>query len=241
MPYFSAPDFAEACPNGPSGPLSVSPLKVLLHDIKNPLAHIQSTTELLRHELEALPQPAGDFEQYLEILELSARRAALLVQRVQLLAQPMPGRLQAQPLHRIAQETARLYRIWAQQRGLKLELCLEPVWVMADEGFLAQIVDNLLSNALKHSDRDGRVEIQVTRGEGHGLLRVHDQGPGIPEAQLARLFEPREQHGHAGAPPQGLGLAISRQLCELMQGTIVYEPGSQGAGFCVSLPLADIF
>ena len=228
--------------------LPVSPLKVLLHDLKNPLAHIQGTTELLRLLLEDRhdnrEDNRDDYEQYLEILELSARRAQLLLQRVQLLeqlrTQQIVVRLQAQPMHQIAQETVRLYQIWARQRGLKLELQLHPVWVCADEGFLTQIVDNLLSNAIKHAAQLGQIRVEVSQAQGQGLLRISDQGPGISKSRLAMIFEPSCENPASGEAPHGLGLAISKQLCELMAGRISCRSESgHGSVFDVSLPLSD--
>jgi signal transduction histidine kinase len=115
--------------------------------------------------------------------------------------------------------------------------------VAGDRARLEQIVCNLLSNALKFTPVDGRVEVRLGHDGGSARLAVADNGRGIPAQMLARLFdefwqaETRQRDSPVGL---GLGLAIVRQLVQMHGGTVRAEsPGpGYGATFVVELPLA---
>jgi two-component system phosphate regulon sensor histidine kinase PhoR len=111
--------------------------------------------------------------------------------------------------------------------------------ILADPLRLHQVLENLISNALKFSPSGGRVDLSL-RITGQGQVwEVQDQGPGIPEAEQGRIFERfyRVQATKA-KPGTGLGLAIVKHLCRLMGGEVTVEsrPG-EGATFQVILPL----
>ncbi|MDR6626495.1 ATP-binding protein [Caulobacter segnis] len=148
-------------------------------------------------------------------------------------------------------DTVRLWRPEATRKGLRLRVkgaAALPRWVAGDVMRLRQVLNNLLSNALKFTARG---EITVSpRAEIEGSrvllsIEVNDTGPGIPEASLARLFTPFEQlddaiaRHHGGS---GLGLVISRELARLMGGDLTASstPG-QGARFTLraKLDIAD--
>lgn len=115
-----------------------------------------------------------------------------------------------------------------------------PAQVLGDPTRVRQIVSNLLSNALKFT-RFGRVDVRLTAYEGGVRIEVCDTGIGIPQEAQARIFQPFTQAG-AGITRQfggtGLGLALTNNLCEAMQGrlTISSEAGF-GSQFCADLPL----
>lgn len=148
-------------------------------------------------------------------------------------------------------DTVRLWRPEATRKGLRLRVrgaAALPRWVAGDAMRLRQVLNNLLSNALKFTTRG---EITVSpRAEIEGSLvllsiEVSDTGPGIPEASLARLFTPFEQLGDAIARHHGgsgLGLVISRELARLMGGDLSASSASgQGARFTLTakLDIAD--
>jgi signal transduction histidine kinase len=105
---------------------------------------------------------------------------------------------------------------------------------------MTQVLLNLLSNAVKYSTEGGRVEISCQVRAPHVQISIADSGPGITRERLGALFEPFER---LGAEPgivggSGIGLALSRRLVELMDGTLEVEstPG-EGAVFTIELPL----
>jgi two-component system sensor histidine kinase KdpD len=113
--------------------------------------------------------------------------------------------------------------------------------VLVDAVQVRQILVNLIDNALKFSPPQSPVSVRVTRTRKEVIIRVIDQGRGVPENELEHVFEPF----YRGAPAQdqtgtGLGLAIARGFAEANGGRLWAEsrPG-QGAGFAIALPLVD--
>lgn len=113
--------------------------------------------------------------------------------------------------------------------------------VLADGQRLRQVMTNLLSNAIKYNRAGGWVRVQVSQATDAVLIDVADSGPGLDEAQQARLFQPFDRLGaeRGTVAGTGLGLALSQQLARAMGGDITVQstPG-QGACFRLRLPAA---
>jgi CheY-like chemotaxis protein/two-component sensor histidine kinase len=146
-------------------------------------------------------------------------------------------------LGRLVQNFADDYRPAVEQAGLDLAVRVPatPVWVVADATRVRQILENLLSNAMKFTDAGGRVEVTAEREGAQAVVRVSDTGVGIEAGQLPRLFQPlsqADQSLHRTKGGLGLGLALVRGMAELHGGTA--EAHSDGAGrgaeFTVRLP-----
>jgi two-component system sensor histidine kinase KdpD len=106
-----------------------------------------------------------------------------------------------------------------------------------------RILGNLLENALRYTPRGGSVELGVRREGDMLVFSVADRGPGIPAAEVERIFQPF--YRHADAAPDvgraGLGLSIAKRLAEIQQGTLHYEPRAGGGSvFVLQLPAVDI-
>ncbi len=114
--------------------------------------------------------------------------------------------------------------------------------VLADPVRLRQVLVNLLSNAAKYNREGGQVTIDVTRPDSQRVrLRVSDTGVGIAPERMPRLFQTFERLGaeHSGVEGSGIGLALSRQLAELMGGTMgVASRLGEGSTFWIELPVA---
>jgi signal transduction histidine kinase len=106
---------------------------------------------------------------------------------------------------------------------------------------LSQLVDNLISNAVKYTPAGGDIRVRLGREENQLILRVTDSGPGIPLEEQGRIFEKfyRAKNAPAGVSGSGLGLAIVKNIVDNHQGRIWVDskPG-EGAIFTVVLPLA---
>jgi PAS domain S-box-containing protein len=123
---------------------------------------------------------------------------------------------------------------------VQLETGTGPVPVEADRVRLAQIVGNLLDNAVNYSPVGRPIRLEVTRTETEAVLRVRDEGVGLDSAELERIFEPFTQLGSGRAGGLGLGLAVVRGLVRQHGGTVVARSAGRGRGseFEVRLPLA---
>jgi signal transduction histidine kinase len=110
--------------------------------------------------------------------------------------------------------------------------------ILVDPLRLHQVIENLVSNAMKFSPPGGQVDLSVRLTSQWQTWEVRDQGPGIPEAEQGRIFERFYRAQAAKAKPgTGLGLAIVKHLCRLMGGEVTVESRpSEGATFRVMLP-----
>ncbi len=131
----------------------------------------------------------------------------------------------------------------AEAAGVELVAEVEPAVIRASSKRVEQLLVNLLRNALRSVQHEGgsRVAIVVRASEGVALLAVEDDGPGIPDAELPRVFERfyRGLSGRDEGTGSGLGLTIARRIAESYGGTIAAEPVMpRGVRIVASIPLA---
>src|SRR5436305_1418208 len=112
--------------------------------------------------------------------------------------------------------------------------------LQADRERIVQLVNNLVGNALKFTPRGGEVDVQLTDSPSEALIEVRDSGPGIPEAELPRIFDRFYRGtnvGEARSSGSGLGLAIARSIVEMHGGSIdVVSAIGRGTSFRAHLP-----
>jgi signal transduction histidine kinase len=131
----------------------------------------------------------------------------------------------------------------AAAKRLRLDVRLEPVDMVCDGPRIQQVIWNLLSNAIKFTPDDGYVAVRLTENANHVVIRIEDNGEGIPAGFLPHVFDRFRQldmsttRRHSG---MGLGLAIARHIVDLHGGTILAESDGPGLGstFTVTLPHA---
>jgi len=118
----------------------------------------------------------------------------------------------------------------------------EPLWVSGDPTRLAQVVSNLLTNAAKYTPAGGHIILTVEKEDGAAIVRVRDDGAGIPQEMLSSVFDLFTQVGATGddrAGGLGIGLSLVRRLVELHGGTVAaFSEGlGRGSEFVVRIPL----
>ncbi len=220
-------------------------LGMLSHELRNPLAPIRNALFVLDRA-----QPGGEQAAHArEVIGRQTEHLARLVDDLLDLTRISRGKIQ---LHREQLDVGEVVRRAAEDhqetlaaRGVALALTAveEPLFVEADPTRVAQIVGNLLANASKFTERGGTVALQVAREGGDAVITVRDDGVGIPQALLPRLFEPFVQADeglHRTRGGLGLGLFLVKSLAEAHGGSVVAESGGTGRGaeFVVRLPLA---
>ena len=130
------------------------------------------------------------------------------------------------------------------RHDLALDLREEAMPLHADPTRLEQIFVNLLTNAARYTDHGGRIELSAGRENGHVVIRIKDNGLGIPPEKLPQMFEMFAQGDRALARSEGglgVGLTIVRSLTEMHGGTVQAHSEGQGKGseFIVRLPVAS--
>ena len=220
-------------------------LAMLGHELRNPLAAISAAMEVFRRMM-----PANDALQ--EVRASTERQAALLQRLVDDLldsARISTGKIELrrkpvsmQQVLRAALDSSRSY-IEARKHDLSIEQAGVPLFVAGDELRLVQVVSNILNNAARYTPEQGRISVVLERAGGDVVLRVIDNGIGIPGEMLDRvfgLFVQGTQPTKAG-PGLGLGLTLVKRLVELHGGTVEARSAGTGQGseFVLRLPLAD--
>jgi two-component system CheB/CheR fusion protein len=126
-------------------------------------------------------------------------------------------------------------------RQLRLLLPQAELWVEADRVRLIQILDNLISNALRFTPLQGCISIELTSAGARGCLRIEDDGDGIESELLPYIFEPFRQ-GRSTSQGLGLGLALVKGLCDLHGFSLTAQSSGTGRGACfqIEFPLAAV-
>jgi two-component system sensor histidine kinase/response regulator len=117
---------------------------------------------------------------------------------------------------------------------------VEGALILADAAALDQVLDNLVSNAIKFSPPNTKVSVTVKKGPAHVECRIQDEGPGFTEADKARLFQRYVRlsaRPTGNEPSTGLGLSIAKKLTHAMNGELACESSSgRGATFILRFP-----
>jgi PAS domain S-box-containing protein len=214
------------------------------HELRTPLTSIRGYLELV------LDGEAGDVSdeqrQFLAVVERNADRLLALVGDLLFLAQIEAGKLSlevgAVDVGAVASESVDAARPAAEDKAITVSLAIGPVPLLAGDGArIGQLVDNLVSNAIKFTPDGGRVDVRVRARNGSAVIEVRDSGIGIPPDEQERLFERFFRSSNAAErqiPGTGLGLAISKAIVEAHGGAIaVKSEVDVGTTFRVSLPV----
>jgi signal transduction histidine kinase len=208
------------------------------HELRTPIAVLQASHEALLDGI-AEPTPAQLTSLHDEVLRLSR-----IVGDLQSLAEADAAALRLTPsrhdLADIAAAAADSLAGRFEAAGITLIRRLSPAEVLADSGRLHQVITNLLTNALKFTPAGGQVTIEVGSRAGQAVLQVTDTGPGIPAADLPRIFDRfwRGQ-GAARSSGSGIGLAIAAGLTRAHGGELTAaSTEGEGTQMTLTLPLA---
>ncbi|MDD0844528.1 sensor histidine kinase [Pseudomonas sp. Gutcm_11s] len=208
----------------------------IAHEIRNPLGAISHAAQLLQ-ESEELEEPDRRLAQ---IIQDHSRRMNMVIENVLQLSR----RRQAEPqlldlrywLHRFASEFRNSARL---DQSLHLDTVSGSLQTRMDPHQLTQVLTNLVQNGLRYSAQVhqlGQVWLRLYRDTESDLpvLEILDDGPGVPAEQLQHIFEPFYTTDNKGT---GLGLYISRELCESNQARLDYKP-REGGGSCFRITFA---
>jgi signal transduction histidine kinase len=208
------------------------------HELRTPLSVLQAeTTALADGVVEWSPQLARSFEE--EVARLSR-----LVEDLGTLAAAESASLNIEwlpvRLDHLAAESAERLRHRLEGRRVSLELHLSPVTIIGDADRIEQIVANLLGNAARYVMEGGVVQV-VVEDNNQPKLVVSDNGPGIPEAERAKIFDRFARGSTAvGVVGSGIGLAVVQELAAAHGATVQLRPSAQGGSeFTVTFPAAE--
>lgn len=210
-------------------------LAIVAHDLRSPLNTIALTARALLSEssgtqaraLEVIRRSVDSMEHLIsDLLDLSLRSGRFSIKHSRI------------DLDALCHETMELFDAEARSRGIVLSCRLDaglPA-VRGDPRRLAQLLSNLIGNALKFTQQAGNVTLRARRCDEGVQVSIADDGPGIAREHLPHLFEPRWQGGAAAGSGTGLGLSIARSIVEAHDGRI-WADSTRGQGTTVNFVL----
>ncbi|MEP0987601.1 HAMP domain-containing sensor histidine kinase [Ekhidna sp.] len=214
-------------------------IRILAHDLKNPLANITTISNILKEERELDQQ-----RKFIAMIEKVSAQAQGLVNNVLDMATMDQGAIRLIPevldVKKVVQGAVETMSEQAKQKDIKITVIGPVAMVNTDRTYLLLILENLISNALKFSPPSTKVEISIAVDDHKVRIKVMDEGPGIKPEEEDQLFE---KFSKLSARPtgqessSGLGLSLVKRYSEEIGGKVWYDrDASKGATFVLELP-----
>lgn len=221
-------------------------LATLAHELRNPLAPLRTGLDLLLQ----MPPPGANVPATLAVMNRQLDHMVRLIDDLLDMSRVSRGilELRKEPaeLNAIVEAAIDAARPFmdGKRQACRIE-SVGPVYTVLDATRIAQVIGNLLHNASKYTSVAGSICVEVGLADGNALIRVVDDGAGIPESQMERVFdmfakiERSVPNANGGL---GIGLALSRHLAHLHGGSLIGESAGEGQGatFTLSLPVVAV-
>lgn len=211
------------------------------HQLRTPLAGFKAQLEWLQAQHKADPETSASVSMMMASTERMVRQANQLLA----LARSEPGgferkRLERLSLDQLVSETVQHFVEEALKKNIDIGFHLQPTAINGDRFLLRDMIDNLVDNAVRYSPPGGAVTVSCSQIEGYGVLKIEDEGTGIPESEQDKIFS-RFYRIDRSQPGTGLGLAIVRDIAKDHDAAIEVRSGYQGRGtvFIVRFPRVD--
>ncbi|MFP4065094.1 MAG: response regulator [Bacteroidales bacterium] len=217
---------------------------VIAHDIKSPFSNISMLiSSLAEGYLEAGTE---EYDEILQSINSSTQETYRLLENLLQWTRSQTGDLHQSPeplnLGEIIESTCRLLHPQANKKQVNLECHGDKTLIIkADRNMMQSILHNLISNAIKFTKEGGRVSVSTHREESQAVIRVKDNGVGIPKENLQKLFQDKGQlttRGTSDEKGSGLGLLLVKNFVQKNNGSIEAESVvDEGSTFTVKFPL----
>jgi signal transduction histidine kinase len=213
-------------------------LKVVAHDLRNPVGAISSAVAILDQQ----PGLNADAKTWLNLIRKGSEQSLKLVEDIMQLDLPL-GTLNKEPvaLAPLLESCVSTLQFRASEKQQTIVLHAETMTVRIDQEKIWRVIINLLDNAIKFSPADAAIEITSFRQSAKAIITLTDKGIGIPEQLINKLFTVDNQSkrkGTAGENSFGLGLVIVRQIIQAHGGSItVQSKEKEGTTFRIELPI----
>ncbi len=211
------------------------------HDIRNPLTSIKGYSGFLLKKGSSLSEETRN--NFLKIINSASCNILELLNALLSLSAIESGQLtlnlQLGNIRELIEERIGLYKHLSIEKNIHFKInCEETTVISFDKPRIGQVLDNLLTNAIKFSPVAGTIEIKIEPGKGSLRVTVTDEGPGIKNEDLENLFQPfKKSNSDSINKGTGLGLAIAKKMIELHGGTLTFIPSqNQGASLSFELP-----
>lgn len=210
------------------------------HQLRTPLAGLRMQVELGLQK-----QDPAEYRQVLTALALSTERAVHLANQLLMLARAEVGShrvdaMQALDLRSVVEDVAGSLMPAAISKKIDLGLELQPAQIHGDPFLIAELLSNLIDNAIAYTLAGGRITVTTTTDAGFAVLQVEDDGIGIPETEHELVFGRFYRINGASGEGCGLGLAIVQEIAHLHGGEVVISEPPGGSGTLVSVRIPRV-
>jgi len=219
-------------------------LASLSHELRNPLAPIKSSLELIQ-----LKGPKKDIKEEINVIEHQFDHMARLLNDLLDTSRLSQGKIQLEmtsfDVSEAAKTVLRTFTSLAYDAGINLTANYpeQPLTVFADRTRIEQTIANLLNNALKFTPRDGSIRLSIASDANTAMITVKDTGQGITEEEMRHIFEPYYQSERLRSTNSGLGVGLNlvQKIMQLHGGKVsaVSEALNKGSEFTLCLPLTS--
>jgi signal transduction histidine kinase/CheY-like chemotaxis protein len=223
-------------------------LRIVAHDLRNPLGVILGRAEMLSEMVEDGASPPHSIKAQLTHIRNAAQRVMVFIEHLiaDATGDALDISIRLEPVDLVAllRDLVEANQPLAVRKRQTITFAASAaIELMCDADRIREAVDNLLGNAIKYSPTGGRIDVAVDRGDLCAVIRITDQGPGLSAADVARLFG-RFQRLSAkptgGESSTGLGLSIVKRIVDLHGGTVAAETtGPSGTTFKIAIPSAS--
>lgn len=207
----------------------------IAHELRNPVSIIQATVQVMEPKLNNSPE----LIEYVRKIEEQAERQNKLVEELLNFGRPDPGVFEPLNLNELISAILQDCDLLLRQREIALEFApsQESLTIQGNQEKLKQVFINLILNAVQAMPQGGTLTIQTYASKSTAYVLVRDTGTGIPQEDLAQIFEPFYTRKAGGS---GLGLAISQRIVQIHGGSISVESESgTGTTFTLCFPLIE--
>ena len=210
---------------------------MMVHDMRAPMQALLAHLELLRDDIRG--ESVKDVEAAIGGATTLRRMTNSLLDVSRLEAGQMPVRRSVTDLLALTHSVVTAMRALQPTRDITVETRGDPV-CNCDPELMRRVIENLVSNAMKHTEIEGHVRVVISSSPDKAYIAVSDEGPGVPPEKRSRIFEPYSAEGlrsSTGYESSGLGLAFCRLAVEAHGGSIRIEDSApRGNVFVVELP-----
>lgn len=204
----------------------------IAHEVKNPLTAIKGFIQLMLRN--------GNTDNYLKIIETEVSRIETMLNEFLMLGKPHKLKLKKVTLAQLIQQVTTLLHSQAIMKDIQLNCHFgdcEEIEVVCDEARIKQVFINIIKNAIEATKKDGSITVSTQLQQSNLVATIKDQGPGIPEENLAMLGRPFFSTKETGT---GLGLMMSMAIIKEHHGKIEFASDSSGATVTITLPIETV-
>ncbi|MDR3714649.1 MAG: tetratricopeptide repeat-containing sensor histidine kinase [Puia sp.] len=215
-------------------------MKVVVHDLRNPIGAISSITSLMLAREDCPPEQRKMLKM---IGESSNNSLTLINEMLEASTAPDEMKMEWVEMKGLLHYCVELLQFKAAEKKQQIVLQAEPLNIYSSRGKMWRVISNLIANSIKFSPEGATVTVRMERIDDTARISVHDQGIGIPDNlkdKIFELFTDAKRTGTSGERPFGMGLSISRKIVEAHGGRIWFESDHKlGTTFYVEFSLSD--